>query len=141
MNTTQIKPTKRNALAAIAKISASLDTDGSSYAIDAPKGYVFNANNEHTYFVGYYDLESYDPVTMPKIWEHTIETAEMGVRECDGSQCSNAWDWHEGVKYPEMTLADYERALRYHIASNDTERIDDARAKIAALKAKAVIAA
>ena len=82
---------KAKAMASLAKCGGSLDEDSAryrSYSIDAPNGYVFGANGEHSYFVG--ECDGYW-VKMPDIWEHLWEVADAGVERCKG-KCSRAED-------------------------------------------------
>jgi hypothetical protein len=110
-----IKPTKRNAVNAIQRIGATIDWNGDGLTLDAPKGQVFNANGDHSYFVGYTTRGNYgvyEEVTMPMLWEDAIEAAKRGVRECDGT-CPNPADWHEDYVAPPPSRAELIKHLAY----------------------------
>jgi len=80
--------TKQQALKVLEKLGATLDLDCArygSYTIDAPKGFVFNANREHSMFVGDYDRH-FTPMT--EIWQFIVEEAGLGISQCDSELCS-----------------------------------------------------
>lgn len=83
--------TKSQAMKAIANIGVELDADMAelgNFTLDAPAGYIFNANNEPSCLVDVYDREdvAFGGVTMPEVWQRVIDTCAMGIREGEGSE-------------------------------------------------------
>ena len=87
------KATKAQALKALAKINATLDehcAKDDMFVIDAPKGYVFVANDEHSWTAGSYnrdDLMLGWGLSMGEIWADIVNTCAEGLVKCTG-QCS-----------------------------------------------------
>jgi hypothetical protein len=91
--------TKAQALKALAKINATLDqdaADGDCFIIDAPDGFIFIENEEHSWTAGYYDRDDVKlnmpwKTLMPEIWGELVRVSTTGIIKCTG-QCGSGSD-------------------------------------------------
>jgi hypothetical protein len=82
---------KQQALAKLASIGATLDEEclqlGDNYTIDAPKGYVFIYNGEHSHNAGTRPTKDED-WSMADIWNEIYDVAKRGLEPCEVNKCS-----------------------------------------------------
>lgn len=80
---------RSQAMNAMAKFNVSLDEDNGNI-MDAPDGYIFNWNGEHSYFIGHYNREEvkWGGVSMPYIYQEIVNVMKMGLRKCE-NDCSD----------------------------------------------------
>jgi hypothetical protein len=83
--------TRKQALRSIEAIGVTLDADMAdlgNYTLDAPAGFVFEANGEPSYLAGVYDREDlqFGGPRMTDIYDDIVMACQMGIYAAEGSE-------------------------------------------------------